>query len=44
MISEILKNTKKLQDCDVHLAIFKMVAKEKLAGKTVIKEMGVDLM
>lgn len=44
MISEILKNMRKLQDCDVHLASFKMATKEKLAGKPVIKEMGADLM
>lgn len=43
-MSELLKNMRKLQDCDVHLATFKLVAKEQLAGKTMIKEMGVSLL
>lgn len=34
----------KVTDCDVYLASFKPVAKEKLAGKTMIKEMGVSLL
>lgn len=34
----------KVTDCDVYLTSFKSVAKEKLAGKTMIKEMGVSLL
>lgn len=34
----------KATDCDVYLTSFKSVAKEKLAGKTMIKEMGVSLL
>lgn len=43
-MSEIFKNMKMLQDCDVFLASFKLLAKEKFTGKTMINKMGVSLL